>query len=262
MGRAPFDERFPPPDLDPSVWTPAYLPAWSSRAAAAATYRIDDEGLRLTVPDDHPVWCPDLHSPPLRVSAVQSGNWSGPVGSRLGQQPFRDDLVVREEQPHQRGFTVHHGTVEVECRARLGPRSMFSAWMIGMEDRPERSGEICLVEVFGDTISGDAISGATAASGSGIHPFRDPSLREEFSADRRVIDVGVLHRYGVEWRPDGVDFSVDGEVVRRSAQSPDYPMLLVLAVFDFPDRAVPDRAVPGQDEVPPELVVRRVTGSA
>lgn len=250
MGRTLFDERFPPPDLDLSVWTPAYLPAWSSRAAAAARYQVDGEGLRLTVPDDHPVWCPDLHSPPLRVSAVQSGNWSGPVGSRRGQQPFRDDLVVREEQPHHRGFTPHHGRVEVECRARLGPRSMFSAWMIGMEDRPERCGEICLVEVFGDTVSC-----GTAAVGTGIHPFRDPSLREEFSADRRAIDVGVLHRYAVEWRPDGVDFSVDGEVVRRSAQSPDYPMLLVLAVFDFPDRA-------GEADDPPELVVRRVTGSA
>lgn len=247
-----FQESFPGPDLDLSVWTPAYLPAWSSRAAAAAAHDLTADGLRLTVPDDHPVWCPDLHDPPLRVSAVQSGNWSGPVGSTRGQQPFRDGLVVREQQPESRGFVPLHGRIEVECRASLGPRSMFSAWMIGMEDRPERCGEICLVEVFGDTIDG-----GTAAVGNGLHPFRDPALHEEFTAERREIDVSVLHRYAVDWRPDGVDLLIDDEVVRRSAQSPTYPMLLVLGLFDFPDRAVAGRPDPT-----PELVVRSVTGHA
>ena len=172
---------------------------------------------------------------------MQSGNWSGPVGSTQGQQPFRDGLVVREQQPESRGFVPLYGRIEVECRATLGPRSMFSAWMIGVEDRPERCGEICLVEVFGNAIDGD-----TAAVGSGIHPFRDPALREEFSADRRVIDVREPHRYAVDWRPDGVDFLLDGEIVRRSSQSPDYPMLLIIGLFDFPDD--------GGAEPPPELV--------
>lgn len=245
-----FRESFPGSDLDLSVWTPAYLPAWSSRAAAAASYTLADDGLHLTVPDHHPVWCPDLHRPPLRVSAVQSGNWSGPVGSTQGQQPFAEGLTVREQQPESRGFVPHHGRIEVGCRAVLGPRSMFSAWMIGVEDRAERCGEICLVEVFGDSL-GDG----TAAVGTGIHPFRDPALHEEFSAERRVIDVTAPHRYAVDWRPDGVDFLVDDEVVRRSAQSPAYPMLLILAVFDFPERARPGRPDPV-----PELVVHRVTG--
>jgi hypothetical protein len=247
-----FRETFSGPDLDPSVWVPAYLPAWSSRAAAAATWSLTTHGLRLTIPDEHPVWCPELHEPPLRVSAVQSGNWSGPVGSTLGQQPFRAGQVVREQQPELRGFVPLHGRIEVECRAALGPRSMFSAWMIGMEDRPERCGEICLVEIFGDTLDG-----GTAAVGNGLHPFRDPALREEFSAERREIDVSVFHRYGVDWRPDGVDFLIDGETVRRSGQSPDYPMLLIIGLFDFPDRAVPGRPDPV-----PELVVRSVTGDA
>lgn len=247
-----FQESFPGPDLDLAVWTPAYLPAWSSRAAAAAAHDLTADGLRLTVPDDHPVWCPDLHDPPLRVSAVQSGNWSGPVGSTRGQQPFRDGLAVREQQPESRGFVPLHGRIEVECRASLGPRSMFSAWMIGMEDSPERCGEICLVEVFGDTVDG-----GTAAVGNGLHPFRDPALHEEFTAERREIDVSALHRYAVDWRPDGVDLLIDDEVVRRSAQSPAYPMLLVLGLFDFPDRAVAGRSDPT-----PELVVRSVTGHA
>jgi hypothetical protein len=184
------------------------------------------------------------------VSAVQTGNWSGPVGSTRGQQPFRDGLVVKEEQPAHRGFTPHFGRVEVECRATIGPRSMFSAWMVGIEDRPERSGEICLVEVFGDTL-GDG----SAAIGSGIHPFRDPALTEEFSAEPLPIDVTRSHRYAVDWRADEVDFLVDDRVIRTTSQAPDYPMQLIIGVFDFPDRA---RA--GEPEPDPELIVHRVHG--
>ncbi len=184
------------------------------------------------------------------MSAVQTGNWSGPVGSTLGQQPFRDGLVVKEEQPAHRGFTPHFGRVEVECQATIGPRSMFSAWMVGIEDRPERSGEICLVEVFGDTL-GDG----SAAIGSGIHPFRDPALAEEFSAERLPIDVSRPHRYAVDWRSGEVDFLLDDRVIRTTRQAPDYPMQLIIGVFDFPDRA---RA--GEPEPDPELIVRRVHG--
>jgi hypothetical protein len=186
----------------------------------------------------------------LRVSAVQTGNWSGPVGSTQGQQPFRDGLVVKEEQAAHWGFTPHFGRVEVECQAIIGPRSMFSAWMVGIEDRPERSGEICLVEVFGDTLED-----GSAAIGSGIHPFRDPALTEEFSAEPLPIDVTRPHRYAVDWRAGEVAFLLDDRVIRTTRQAPDYPMQLIIGVFDFPDRA---RS--GEPEPDPELIVHRVHG--
>ena len=246
-----FEERFAAGSLDPAVWLPSYLPAWSSRAEAAATYEVGPDGLRLTIPPDQPLWCAGLHDdPPLRVSAVQSGNWSGPVGGTRGQQPFREGLEVREAQAELRGFVPHHGLIEVECRAAIGPGSMFSAWMVGMEDEPERSGEICLVEVFGDSLREDG----TAKVGCGIHPFRDPALTEEFAAERRAIDVSQLHTYAVEWGPDGVDFLHDGQLMRSSRQSPGYPMMLILGVFDFPGRS-PEGFVP-------ELTVTSVIGPA
>ena len=243
-----FDERFH--DLDPAVWTASYLPAWSSRAAAAARYTVEPDGLHLTIPTDHPLWCPDLHPTPLRVSAVQSANRSGPVGSAEGQQPFRDGLVVREEQPTVLGYAPRYGRIEVTCSARISPASMFSAWMVGLEDEPDRCGEICLVEVFGDAVDGDR-----AAVGSGIHAFRDPRLVEEFSAEPTTIDVTRPHRYAVDWRPDRVEFFVDDRQTRVCAQAPDYPMQLILGVFDFPERrSAADPAVP-------ELVVHRVHGT-
>ncbi|MFC5142497.1 glycoside hydrolase family 16 protein [Actinomycetospora rhizophila] len=243
-----FDERFER-GLDPAVWTPAYLPAWSSRAEAAATWSVDGEGLHLTIPPEQPLWCAGDHEPPLRVSAVQSANRSGPVGSTDGQQPFRAGQRVREGQPTVLGFTPGNGLVEVECRARLGPSAMFSAWLIGLEDAPERCGEICLVEVFGDTLVGDR-----AAVGAGIKAFRDPALVEDFVAEPRELDVTVPHRYAVHRQPGRVDFLVDGTPIRTCHQAPAYPMQLMIAVFDFPDHPAHDPADT------PELVVRRVTG--
>lgn len=217
-------------ELDTEVWTPAYLPAWSSRGKAAATYTTGPRGLDLSIPEDHPLWCADLHPTPLRVSGFQSANRSGPVGSTDAPQPFRDGQVVQEAQPTVLGFVPHYGRIAVTCSAELTPTSMFSAWMVGLEDAPERCGEICLMEVFGNTVAD-----GRAAVGQGIHKFRDPALREDFSAPTLDLDVAAEHTYAVDWGPGRVQFSIDGAPTRVAEQAPDYPMLLFLAVFDFPD---------------------------
>lgn len=251
-GPVAVDERFTRPPEDRG-WTLAYLPAWSSRAAAAATARTGPDGLHLTIPPGQPLWCPDDHRPRLRVSAVQSGTWSGPVGSTRGQQPFRPGQTVRERQPARWALTPRYGRVEVTCRATIGPGSMFSAWLVGVEDVPEHSGELCLVEVFGDTLGTDEDGMPTAALGSGVHPFRDPALHEDFAAPRTALDVAAWHTYAVAWQPGSATFEVDGTVTRTLAQAPGYPMQLMLGVFDFPDRP----HAPGGPAVP-ELVVGRV----
>jgi hypothetical protein len=232
------------------------LPAWTSLSAAAASYTVESDGLHLRIPPDQPLWCPDLHETPLRVSAVQSGNWSGPAGSTRGQQPFRDGLVVREQQETRWGYTPLFGSVEVTCRASIDHRSMFSAWLVGLEDEPERCGEICIVEVFGDAVIMDGTGRTTAAVGSGLHRFRDPALTEEFSADPCPIDVDRWHCYAVDWRPGSVTFTIDGTRTKTLAQAPNYPMQLIVGIFDFPDR-------PGDTELAaPELVVSSVQGRA
>lgn len=224
-----FRDTFDGSALDTSRWLPHYLPHWSSRAESVATYEVAGSELRLTIPPDQGLWCADTHAKPLRVSGVQSGVFSGPVGSTIGQQPFAEGQAVREEQPAWWGWTPEHGRIEVRARMDLSATSMASVWMVGLEDSPERCGEICIFEVFGS-----AIADGAADVGSGIHPFRDPSLVEEFSAETRQIDVREPHSYAVEWRPDGVDFLLDGSVTRTSSQSPGYPMQVIIAVFDFP----------------------------
>ena len=94
-----LEDDFDGPDLDTSVWLPHYLPMWSSREATRASYRLEDSCLVLDIPADHGLWLPDDHPTPLRLSGVQSGNRSGPVGSTDGQQAVYDGQLVREEQP-------------------------------------------------------------------------------------------------------------------------------------------------------------------
>ncbi len=243
-------DDFDDPDLDRDVWVPHYLPQWSSRAATAAAYEVRDSCLRLYLPEDAPLWCPEDH-PPLRVSGIQSGVFSGPVGSTVGQQPVRPGAVVREEQPAHWGWTPRYGLLEMRARATVTPRSMVAWWLVGLEDVPERCGELCVMEVFGDAV--DPVEGA--AVGAGTHPFRDPRLVEDFAAPRPGIDVADWHTYAVDWRPDGAAFAVDGQVVREVAVTPDYPVQAMLAVFDFPGKAVP-----GEPYVVPELVVDRIGG--
>jgi hypothetical protein len=247
-----LDERFAGDSLDSGVWFPYYLPHWSSRAQSAATHFVLDGELHLLIPTDHPLWCPDLHDEPLRVSGIQSGSFSGPVGSTVGQQPFKEGLIVAEEQPTFWGYTPRFGRIEVRMQCTLTPRSMFGCWLAGIEDRPERSGEILIAEVFGD-----AIEDGSAAVGMGTRSFRDPNLVGDFSSPRLEIDVSELHSYAVTWAPSSVELYVDDLMVRRIDEAPDYPMQLMIGVFDFPAR---DGSGRWADHVP-ELVVSSVTGS-
>ena len=249
-----LDDRFDGSTLDETKWFPHYLPAWSSRAASRAAYRCGPGGLTLAVPADHPLWCPGDHEPPLRVSGIQSGSWSGPVGSTRGQQRFREGQRVREEQPRFDGCLPSGGKVAIEAEMTLSPRSMAALWLSGLEDDPDQlhCGELCVFEVFGNALG--AAADPSAEVGVGIKAFRDPALIQDFAAPRVPIDVTQPHTYALEWDTDAALFTVDGVEVRRCPRPPTYPLQLMLAVFDFPEWSRGD-----DDHLVPELTVRRVT---
>lgn len=255
MARTPtFEDDFDGPDLDRSVWLPHYLPMWTSLAASAATYEIADSCLRLSIPPEQGLWLPEEAGVPLRVAALQTGNRSGPVGSGDGQHRRPDTLVVREQQDEFWGWTPEYGVVEMRARAEISPRSMVALWLIGLETEPHRTAEICVFEIFGDSVRGEG-PGASAEVGMGLHAFRDPDVAEDFAAPRLPIDVAELHDYAVDWTPERADFLVDGRVVRSCARPPAYPVQLMVTVYDFPDRSVGD-----DDHLEPALVIDRVRG--
>jgi Glycosyl hydrolases family 16 len=233
MISAMFAEEFNGPALDTSVWLPHYLPAWSSLAETAATYEIRDSCLVLSIPPDQGLWMAAEHPTPLRVSAIQTGNFSGPVGSTIGQQPLDGGSVVREEQETFWGFTPLYGRLEMRARMVISPRSMAAWWMVGLEDRPERCAEICVVEVFGSAVE----LGRSAEVGMGLKEFRDPNVKRDFAAPRLPIDVAEFHDYAVDWTVERAVFFVDGELIRSCPRPPAYPMQMMIAVFDFPEQS-------------------------
>jgi hypothetical protein len=223
-----FEDTFAGPELDRGRWLPYYLPQWSSRELAAARYELRPGGLRLLIEEDQRPWCPQYDGD-VRVSSLQTGVLSGPLGSEVGQHRFTPRAVVHEEQPIELLYTPHFARVEIRMRALDDPRCMCALWMIGIEDVPEHSAEICVVEIFGSDVGP-----ASAKVGMGVHAFRDPRLEEAFEPEALAIDVREPHLYAAEWTPEHVAFSVDGEHVKTVGQSPDYPMQLMLGIYEFP----------------------------
>jgi hypothetical protein len=239
-----FEDTFDDAELDESRWLPYYLPQWSSRERSAARYELRGGCLRLRIDVDQEPWAPALDGQ-IRVSSLQTGLFAGPLGSAVGQHPFHPDAVVTEEQPELRLYTPHYGRIEVRMATPADPTAMGALWMIGFQDDPAQSGEICVCEIFGsEAASGEALVGV------GTRRFADPSLEGDFEKVPVAIDVTELHTYAAEWTPGRVVFSVDGTPIKSVAESPDYPMQLMLGIYGL------ETGVP----YPKELVVDHVRG--
>ncbi len=245
------DERFVDPALDGRLWVPRYLPQWTTAAASVARYEVGAGRLVLRIDDDQPAWSPE-YTGELRVSSLQTGVFSGPEGSDIGQHRWRDGLVVREAQPHLRLYTPTYGLFELRARFSDDPTTMAALWMIGYEDEPQRSAEICIVEIFGRNVGTDA-----TGIGMGVHPFHDPTIRDAFETVSVAIDARESHGYAAEWTPERVAFYVDDRLVKVVGQSPAYPMQCMLDIFEFRDL---ETAGSGAGPYPKTFVVESFRG--
>jgi hypothetical protein len=235
------DETFERPQLDDRLWLPNYLPHWSSRAATRARYDVGGGELRLRIDADQPPWNAEKDGW-IRTSGLQTGQFSGPVGSRHGQLQFTEGLVVRENVPVEALYTPTYGLIEVRLAAIADPADMIALWMIGFEDEPERSGEICICEIFGRDVTE-----TTARVGMGIHPWADPALEDDFEQVALELDAREPHWYAAEWLPGRVRFFVDEQLVKVVDEAPTYPMQSMLTLYEFgegPDPLSPPEAYP------------------
>src|SRR5690242_16417815 len=114
-----FDEDFASPSLDESRWVAHYLPQWTTPERSAARYELDDGVLRLRIDADQPAW--RVEDGEMRVSNLQTGTFSRPAGSAVGQHRHRPDLAVVTPQPTRRLYTPRAGRVEAEMRASADP---------------------------------------------------------------------------------------------------------------------------------------------
>ena len=243
---AEFTDGFDTGRLDPKRWVAGYLPQWSSQSRSAAAYGFDGGRLALEIRAGQEPWCPEWDGE-LRVSSLQTGVFAGPLGSPIGQHRFGPRVVVREEQVERRLYTPCFGRVEIRAAACAVPGTMVALWMIGFEDRPDDSGEICVVEIF----SRDIAAGR-APVGMGIKPHHDPRLHADFEQVAVTFDVTDIHEYAVDWTRDGIQWEIDGLPVRSSRQVLDYPMQLMLGIYAFGPVT--------SDSETPRFVVERVRG--
>jgi len=224
-----FEDAFDNDVLHETLWFPYHLPQWSSREASAARYDIGGGVLRLIIEADQEPWCPEFDGE-TRVSSLQTGVFAGPVGSTVGQHRFNSGLAVRQAQHNARLYTPQYGLFELRAKAIDDPRCMVALWMIGYEDEPGRSAEICICEIFGRDVKPGSV-----AVGMGVHPFGDPTIVDDFTAEVVAIDAREFHVYAAEWTPEYVAFFVDDQLVKTVQQSPGYPMQFMLGIYEFPD---------------------------
>lgn len=88
-----FDKK----ELNKDYWLATYLPQWSSRKKTYPSYRIQDSILTLYISKSQEPWCPEWNEN-VCVSNLQTGVFSGSIGSKNGQHHFTEGLVVREYQ--------------------------------------------------------------------------------------------------------------------------------------------------------------------
>lgn len=224
-----FQDDFDGKKLDPSKWFPYYLPQWSSRRLSEARFRLTDSTLHLLIEEDQPPWCPE-HDGAVRVSSLQTGCYSGPLGSPIGQHRYSSNLTVSEEQPTVRLYAPQYGYFETRLKAVPIDGYMVALWMIGFEEHPNQSAEICICEIFGTQVSG-----GISTVGYGLHPFNDPVITDEFYQDTVEIDASSYHIYAAEWTSSSVAFFIDNVKIRTLDQSPNYPMQLMLSIYEIPD---------------------------
>lgn len=169
--------------------------------------------------------------------------------------------MVVTPQPTRRLYTPTGGLVEATLRVVPDPSIMLAFWLIGFEEAsPEDSGEICVVELFGDSIGTSLMNTSLISTGEselsiGVKAHHDPRLRTDMERVRIPLDATRWHRYAAAWDAEKIRFLVDHQLVRTVRQSITYPLQLMIDLFEFPRS--PSRAA---SDYPKTGDVRRIRG--
>lgn len=223
-----FSDEFKTDYLDTSKWVPYYLPQWSSREKSKANFKIENDQLKLIIDEKTQPWCPEFNGD-VKCSSLQTGLYAGPVNSQQGQHRFSEKCVVREEQKILQHYTPTYGYFEIRAKALATKNVVCAFWMIGFEEHPNQSAEICIMEIKGNNIEGNR-----AVNGYGVHPFGDPTIKDAFFETPMTFDPTLFNVYAAEWKPDVIDFYLNGKLINRVYQTIDYPMQFMLNIYEVP----------------------------
>nr|WP_314842143.1 hypothetical protein [uncultured Microbacterium sp.] len=105
---------------------------------------------------------------------------------------------------------------------------MVAAWLVGTEHRsPTESGEICIFEIDADAI------GDTTTVRTGIKAHHDPGLTTDMIEIAVPLDASSPHTWTVVWGDGETVIGCEGLTLRRIAQAPDYPLFLMIDLFEI-----------------------------
>lgn len=211
---------------DPSLWVTSYLAHWTTPERAEARYATTADGLQLRIDADQLDW--RLEDAPMRVSNLQTGSFSGEVGSARGTHRHRDGLAVRTTTPTRLLWAPRKGRVDIRLSASDDVGCMVAAWLIGTEhESAEDAGEICVFEI-------DARQDSSPwTARTGIKAHNDDRLRTQMTTVALPVDPRQPHTWTVIWGDGETLVGCEGEVVFRSLQSPDYPLFLMFDLFEI-----------------------------
>lgn len=234
----PPERMLPVPDRAPNVeddfsgplradlWVDHYLPHWTTPERSAARYDSTPEGLRLRIDADQHDWREE--DAPLRVSNLQTGTFSGEVGSAVGTHRHAPDISVRTATPTRLHWAPRAGRVEVTVSASTDSRCMVAAWLVGTEHlAPADAGEICLFEIDGSAV------GPRTSARCGVKAHGDGRLTTDMAEVEVPVNAAQPHTWTAIWGDGRTAIGCDGIIVRELAQAPDYPLFLMLDLFEI-----------------------------
>lgn len=187
------------------------------RAAHQAVFEEDFQG-------------PELDS--SRWIAHHLPHWTNPERSAARfalREGVRPDLTVQSPQPTRRLYTPSAGLVEATLRASRDPSCMPAFWLVGFEESGEQSGEICVAELYGN-----AIGTERSAVRLGVKAHHDPRLHDDMADVVLDLDATAWHTYSAEWTADQIRLFVDDRLIGSVHQHIDYPLQLMVDLFEFP----------------------------
>ncbi|MCU7723870.1 hypothetical protein ODJ79_09105 [Actinoplanes sp. KI2] len=255
---AGFVEDFAGPRLDSGRWVDHYLPHWTTPDRSRARYDLLGAGdladgvrggLRLRIDADQLDWRPE--DAPLRVSNLQTAVFSGPTGSARGTHRHRrDGLLVRTPTPPRLLWAPRSGQVDVTVTAGRDRGCMLAVWLVGTEHLAEDdSGEVCVFE-----IDAEAVSASSTRARVGVKAHHDPRLVTDMTEVVVPVGGGRAHTWSARWDDRGVVVACAGAVVFTSRQVLDYPLQLMVDLFEIGPR---DRV----DAYPKSAVIHSVTAT-
>jgi len=140
---------------------------------------------------------------------------------------------VRTETPERLLWAPTSGRIDVTVSASIDEGCMLAAWLVGAENlSPLHSGEICIFE-----IDAAGIGRTQTRARCGVKAHGDGTLVTDMSEVVIPVNAAEPHTWSVSWGPEGTLIGCNGVVVKRSPQSPAYPMLLMLDLFEIGPRS-------------------------